>query len=404
MKKGLKWFLWGVLVIALVAAYAYSATRPLQADLLEIEPRTIEKTFTESGMVSATWKKDFFSLIGGKVLEVYVEEGDQLAGGETLLVLDTQDIRYQISQLQGQLTSIRGQERQALSGTPEEYTGSIAPAIEQVEIQLAAAREDYERLQTLYQSGAVSQTTMEEAERGVRQLEILLTQQKQLLQGAREQFSGLEASLRAQIAMLQYQLENARMVAPESSTVSTVHVKKGAVVAQGTPLLSIFRQGEYEVEVFLLAEDVIFIQPGMEVRVAYKGLRGDEYFQGTVSKIATTAEERISTLGLSEQRVKVNIRLSGDVSHLRSGYSMDVIFITHREDDKLAVPKTSLFTYEDMDALWVVREGRAEIQQVEKGLETDDEVVIVSGLAAGDLVIRNTRLEGLKPGVRIEQP
>jgi len=400
MKKRLKWILWGVLIAALAGASVYSATRPLQAEMLEIKPRTIEKKFTESGTVSATWQKDFFSVAGGKVMTVNVHEGDTVAAEELLLALDTRDIDYQIAQLEGQLASLKGQERQALSG-PGPMEDRQQPAIEQLEIQLQTAQEEYERLEALYRADAVSRSALDEAERAVRQLEILLTQQKQLLLGAEEQFSGLQAATSAQIALLEYQRENAEITAPANATVAAVHVKEGEIVAPGGPLISLFRPGEYEVEVFLLAEDVVHVQPGMEVRVAYRGLSGDEEFGGKVDKIAQSAVERISSLGLVEQKVKVTVGMSGDLGSLRPGYEMDVTFVTRHEEDKLVVPKTALFNYEDGSAVWVVRQGKAEIQRVEKGLETDDEVAVESGLAEGDLVIRNTRLDGLKVGARI---
>ncbi len=402
MKKRLKWILWGVAAVVLAGAFAYSATRPLQAELLEMKSRTIEKKFTESGTVSAAWQRDYFSLSGGKVLTVNIEEGDTVVAGEPLLALDTRDISYQIAQLEGQLVSLRGQERQALSGPRETGEDQQQLAIENLRIQLEVAQEEYERMAILYQADAVSKSALEEAERSVKQLEILLAQQEQLLLGAKDQYSGLQDSIRAQIALLEYQRENSEFKAPENATVAAVHVKEGAVVAPGAPLLSLSRPGEYEVEVFLLAEDLVHVQPGMDVRVAYKGLSGDKEFSGKVKKIAQMAMERISSLGLVEQRVKVTVGLSGDVSNLRPGYEMDVTFITGREEGRLVVPKTALFNYEDQSAVWVVRRGKAEIQSVETGLETDDEVVVVSGLVEGDLVIRNTRLDGLKHGARIK--
>lgn len=410
MKKRVKWILWGVVAVVLVGSSVYSATRPIQADLLEIKPRAIEKKFTDSGTVSATSQKDFFSLSGGKVLTVNVEEGDTVAQGELLLALDTRDIGYQIAQLEGQLASIRGQERQAFSGPRETQITQQQLAVEQVAYQLNAAREEYKRVELLFGAGAVSKSVLDEAERAAKQLEMLFAQQEQGLKllledssppaGTKEQFSGLQASIRAQIALLQYQRENTEIIAPENATVGIVHVKEGGVVAPGTPLLSLFHPGEYEVEVFLLAEDVIHVQPGMNVRVAYKGQSGEE-FSGRVTKIASAAVERISSLGVVEQRVKVTVALSGDVGSLRSGYGMDVTFVTQREEGKLVVPKTALFNYEGESAVWVARRGKAEIQRVEKGLETDDEVVVVSGLAEGDWVIRNPRIDGLKEGAGI---
>jgi HlyD family secretion protein len=400
VKKWLKGVLWGILIVAVAAGGVYSVTRPLQAELLEVSPRTIEKKFTESGTVLAVWQRDLYSLSGGRIQSITVREGDTVAAGEVLLVLDTNDIAYQIAQMQGELASLRGQERQLLSGSRETETEDLQPVID-LKNKLQNARDDYERALALYDAELMSRTDLDEAARGIRDLELLLAQQEQLLLGVKEQFSGAESSLRAQIALLEYQRANARFTAPEQATVAAVHAKEGDVVAAGLPLITLYHPGEYEVEVFLLAEDVLHVHPGMEVHVAFKGQSGDIEFDGEVSKIAQTAVERISSLGLVEQRVKVTVLLTGDVSGLRSGYAMDVTFVTRREENRLVVPKTALFTYEAGSALWVVREEKAEIQPVEKGMETDDETVIISGLRDGDLVIRNIRLEGLKEGVRI---
>ena len=63
--------------------------------------------------------------------------------------------------------------------------------------------------------------------------------------------------------------------------------------------------------------------------------------------------------------------------------------------------KRLLFPYGEGDALWVVRNGKAEVQAVETGFENDREVVITEGLQEGDLVVLNPQLEGLKEGKKI---
>lgn len=412
MKKKVKFALWGVAAVALVAFAAYSKVQPLETGLLEVTSRSIEKKFTESGAVSAHWQQSFYSVLGGKVQSVSVEEGEQVLAGDILLELDTSELSYQIAHLQGQYTSLVGQERQVFSGPHDAQVAQQQLAVKQAESQLAAARAEADRIKVLHEAGAVSRSSLDEANRAVTQLEILLAQQEEALRllagkppaGTREQFAGQQAALKAQIALLEYQKNHAVIKAPADSTVAVVHVKEGAVVAPGMPLLSLFRPGRYQVEVFLLPEDVAGIEPGMSVRAVYKGQAGDIAYTGRVEKVAPTAVERMSALGLIEQRVKVTVELTGNTPGLRPGYSLDVEFITLREENRLVVPKTALFSYEGKSAVWVSRNGRAVIQQVEKGLETDDEVVITSGLSQGDLVIRNPRVEGLKEGKRIASP
>ena len=55
-----------------------------------------------------------------------------------------------------------------------------------------------------------------------------------------------------------------------------------------------------------------------------------------------------------------------------------------------------------MTVLYVVKDGKAVIQKVKKGMETNELVVIEKGLKAGDQVIKNPQEEGLEVGKRVE--
>lgn len=411
MKKQWKWGLW-VLLLLVVTVYGISTVfKPVKAELIEVQPQTIASTFTEEGVVVPALEREIYSSLTGKVTSVYVQEGQDVKKGDLLIQLDTKEIEYQLAQLRGQLTSVKGQEQQAVR---QPYASQVAQqqlAIEQAKLQLEAAQNEFDRINSLYRAGVVSQEVFEEAGRTVRQMENLLSQQEAALQliqeqhrpsaGIEEQFSGLEASLAAQIALLEYQQAQGRMFAPMNGKIKVMYVKEGQMVTPGAPLVTVFQPGKYQVEVFLLTEDVVDVKPGMKVKVIRDAKKGDVIYNGKVNEIAPAAMEKISALGLVEQRVKVTVQLEGDLSDLRPGYALDVEFTTHREEDKLVVPKTVLFPYEKGDALWVVRNGKAVVQPVETGFETDEDVVIEKGLVAGDLVVRNPQLDGLKEGKKV---
>lgn len=411
MKKKLKWLFWGVIILSIAGYSLYTKAQPLKAELIKIEPQTIAKTFTEEGKVVSEEEQDIYITQGGKILDLPVKEGDLVKRGDLLLKLDATELNYQIRQLKGQLTSLRGQERQAAREPYDAQINAQELAVEQARLQWEAATKELERAKTLYQEGAISQGALEIAERAVKETANLLAQQEQALklldeqqsapQGTREQFAGSREATQAQIALLEYQKDRATIYAPMEGRVKALQVKGGMVIAPGTPILSLFKPGDYQVEVFLLSEDVALAKPGMKVRVIQESKTGDKVFDGEVAGIAPAAQEKISALGLVEQRVKVTVALKGDLNNLRPGYTMDVEFTTHREKNRLVVPKTVLFPYQGQEALWVVRGGKAQILTVKKGFETDDNVVIGEGLQSGDLIIRNPQQEGLQEGKKV---
>ena len=71
----------------------------------------------------------------------------------------------------------------------------------------------------------------------------------------------------------------------------------------------------------------------------------------------------MSALGLMEQRIKLEIKPELPKNLIvKPGYALDVIFTIDKQENKLIVPKTVLFPYQDGEALWVVRNNTAHIQ------------------------------------------
>ena len=167
--------------------------------------------------------------------------------------------------------------------------------------------------------------------------------------------------------------------------------------------MTIFSGGAYVIEAYVLTQDATSVKPGMTVDLIQDNKSGDVLFSGTVDLIAPSAVEKVSSLGLIEQRLKVTIvpQLSPDLV-LKPGYAVNVDFTIDKQESQLVVPKTVLFPFNDGDALWLVKDGKAVIQPVKKGFENDRDVAIMEGLVEGDLVILNPKMTGLAEGKRIK--
>jgi HlyD family secretion protein len=354
-----------------------------------------------------------YSVINGKIINIAVKEGKRVKKGDLLVEIEAKELQSQLSQLKAQLESINGQEQQA-KRTP--YNAQVKQQqlmIDETKRQIELEKQNYNRIKTLYNSGAVSKKDLDDANNRVKQLENNLLQQEQALELIEEQskpvagtdqyFKGLKESVNEQMDHLQYLIENKRIVAPISGIVNDLPVQEGAMVTSQTPLLTLSANDELQVEVFLLTEDIISVEEDMPVTLIQKRKNGDLEFQGVVTAIAPAAEEKVSALGLTEQKVKVTVvPEENKAPELRPGYALDVRFTTLEQENKIALPKVVLFPYEDGDALWLVKDGKTTVQKVEKGMETDELVVIEKGLQVGDIVVKNPHLEGLTEGKAVE--
>ncbi|MBS3885854.1 MAG: HlyD family efflux transporter periplasmic adaptor subunit [Dethiobacter sp.] len=410
MKKKVRWVLAIVCLLAAGAYYAREAAKPLPVEVLLLEPRTLSVSFSEEGRVVPVQERTLFAAAAGRVSLVKVSTGDTAVKGELLVQLDTSELSYQLASLRGQLESLKGQRAQAFQTQPTAQVAGQQLALDQAKEQLLAAKAEQARADSLYREGALSHRDWELANSAVKQAEFLVSQQEQALvllkeqalppAGTEQHFAGLIKSLEAQIALLRYQISQARLLSPITGHIWQVLVEEGAVVVPGTPLIKLFQPDAYQLEVYLLPSDALQVSPGMTADVVLDGPAEKYSFKGAVKKVAAAAEERISPLGIVEQRIKTTIQLAGGLEKLRPGTALEVTFTTRREESRLVVPKTALFPHGDGEVLFVVREGLAELQPVERGLETEEETVI-EGLQPGEQVIRNPRLEGLAPGRRV---
>ncbi len=411
VKQKVKWILWSLFVLSVVVSALFIQLQPLAVPLLELQPQVVEKGFTEAGTVVSAVERDLYSLYGGKILALHTQQGAEVRAGDLLLTMDTKEMEFHLAQLEGQLLSTQGQESIALRRPSPAHAEQQRLAIRQAEILVERVQADYLRLLELHRAGAVSRKELEAGENALLEAENLLARQRLALEllldqltpppGTREQFAGLREALQAQKALLEHQLGQAAVLAPFDGVIREIFVREGAVLPPGVPLLTLFQPGNYRVEAFLLSSDMEEVKPGLPVTVTYRGSIQEHHFTGEVYAVAPAAVETISALGLVEQRVKVTLTLSGNTEVLRPGYEVDVKFVVHREEGKLAVPRTAVFKENGADAVWVAVQGRARIRQIEKGLEAEEKVIIEAGLEPGDLLIRNPRLAGLAEGKRV---
>ncbi|MGI6225515.1 MAG: efflux RND transporter periplasmic adaptor subunit [Peptococcales bacterium] len=412
MKTKWKLIFISLTIFVILGLSLFNLNQGLEAELLEVKPQVIANTFSEEGKVIPEVEQPLYSVDSQEIIEIFVKEGQEVKKGDILALLDVENLSFQLKQLEGQLTSVQGEQDKTIL---EQYAGQIKNQelqIKQAELELATANTNLTRVDQLYIAGGVAKKELEEARNSAETAKVNLEQQKENLRilkessspwgGATLYYTGRLEAIQAQIEQIQKQIEKSTILAPFDGIVANLSLKKGEKTQPHTPIMTIFQKDSYLIEVFLLTRDVETIEKGMEVTLIQDQRGNDKIFSGKVKEISPTAVEKISALGLAEERVKVLINISSEEDiNLFPGYRLDVEFATEQLANQLVVPQTALFPYEQGYGLWVVEKGKAKIQRVEKGMETNRYVAIQKGLKEGDLVILNPQLAGLKDGKKV---
>ena len=414
MKKKWKWIAGAVLALAVLGTAVAQGFQSLKLELLKIDRRNIAQTFTEEGEVVTDSEYPVSTVSGGKVVRRPVKEGQTVKKGALLIEFDSAELVFQAKELQAQLKSVGGEEDKTLN---EPYPTEMAKqeaVLAQAKRSKEAAKNNFERINTLYQSGAASRVEYENARNALSDAESKVTIETSALEAIKTQhnknggtgryYAGLKESLKAQLDNIRYQMAQCTIEAPSDGTIAQISVKEGETVPPNSTVMNLLQKSLFKVEVFVLTEDVDDIKIGDRVILIQDKLDKDITFPGIVSGIAPSAVKKTSALGLEEQRVKVSIlpEVPENIT-LRPGYALDVKFKTAEENDRLVVPKTAVFPYNGRDAVWVVRQGKADIQPITTGFENDTEAAVTRGLQKGDLIVLDPQAEGLKEGKRVKQ-
>jgi HlyD family secretion protein len=200
---------------------------------------------------------------------------------------------------------------------------------------------------------------------------------------------------RAEQEMAVRRLKRATIKSPVDGIVLRRLVKNEEYLAAGTLLMEIGDMRELEVTADILSQDVVTVRPGNAVDI-YGPSIGDSSIRGTVSHIKPAGFTKVSSLGVDQQRVPVNIAFDPDaLKHLKEGgrtlglaYRVRVRIYTEEKKDVLKVPRTALFRGAGHQwQVFSIKNGKAALMSVTLGIMNDDEAEIKGGLSKGDAVI-----------------
>lgn len=402
-------------------------------------------------------KGDVLCMVDSEPLLLKVDQIQSVIQGYEAQIanLDTEqeraknDLQTSKNSLRAELAALEAQKRsssesvEAQNVSVEESLRLQGILIEQSKKDLSRAQDELIKVEALYNAGSLPRNEYDNAQAAVAGYESALEaaeQQLAVIAGGRGQsseayYEAAQNSLNAQIAgidqslgkdytgamkeyyqaltqgnvvniaQIENEIANCTVTAPVDGVITKLSVRNTNMVSSAAPVAEITVPGGNMIEVYVSTKDVDSIKAGDDVELTLKRREGDAVFSGEVTRIDTTAEVKLSALGVEERKVKLQVKpqveaLEADAS-FGIGYSVDVKFFVYRAENQLTVPKTALFKDGDRDMLWVVRDGKAEAIEVATGMELRTETVIASGLHEGDAVVTDANNQNVKNGVKV---
>ena len=360
-----------VSALLLIIVAGFFAFRWWQGPLLpsyRISSMPLVQTVVATGRVVAVSNTDIGSEISGVVLERRVAEGEQVAAGDLLLVLSSDDVAAQVRQAEAELAEL-------ISSTRPQAVVDLTNA----KVAMAQADRNVERRRELAAISAISDEEMEQAIQSQ-------AQARNNLENARLRANALSSGgveedlLRARIAALEAQLNKAQVRSKVSGTILTRNVEIGDLVQPGQSLFTIALDGKTEIRVPLDERNLSRLalqQPSVAIADAYP----DKPFPVRISFIAPS---------IDPQRGTVEVRLSVDPvpDFLRQDMTVSVNIETDQRAKALVIPNDALANVkEDSAEVLLLRDGKTQRRVVKLGLRGLSASEVLSGLSAGDEIL-----------------
>jgi membrane fusion protein, multidrug efflux system len=354
-------------VLIMTAALALTAcSRPPAPDepirsvkLLTVGTGSVVARSEYAGDVRARTESRLGFRVGGKLVKRPAEVGQRVKPGQLLAQLDAQDLALSSQAAQAQVSAAQTQR------------------------DLAAA--DLKRYQDLLAQGFVSGAEIERRQATLQSAEATLRQAK------------------AQGAVQGNQAAYARLLADGAGVVVAVEAEVGQVVAAGTPVVRLARDGARDVVIAVPEDRVAQIQPGMAAQVRLWAGAGAASsatpLEATVREVAASADAATRTY-----QVKLSLP---DQAAVPLGATAYVTMGGASPAQAVIKLPTSALTRSDQgdrsgSAVWVFDAAASTVQPrpVQVAGADGNEMVIVAGLKPGEEVVA-AGVHVLSPGQKV---
>src|SRR5450631_1071721 len=280
--------------------------------------------------------------IAGQLKAISLQAGQKVQLGDLLAETDPRSLQAQVEQ--------------------------ASAGVQQADAQAANAESDFQRKEELIKKGATTQATFDQSKATT------LSAQAQLEQARR------------QLALANHNLDRSKLLAPFSGTIARVELKSFAQVAAGQPIVTLYSDDRFEIPFLVSGATLQNLRIGQRVEVKVADLP-DRSLKDEIKELGSKAEQ-VSAF-------PVVVSLKDSVAGLNAGMSVEVaveepligggkgfllpLTVVYPEGGKDLKNVATVFVYDQSTSAVKKR-------QITVGGVRDNNLVVMSGLAPGDIV------------------
>lgn len=237
------------------------------------------------------------TLTGGKVARVCVKEGDIVAAGDVIAVMNNDTLLAKKQQAEASIKAYQGQLKAAQATYQKALNGATEEQLAQAKAAYDLAEATYNRMQVMLETEAISQSEFDQV---ATQYEVTKQQYLAAQKGAEpediaaaaaavEGYQGQLEAARGALAEVQSYLDETSITAPVGGTVTTVNASDGELVSTGLPIAVITSSEKPWISCKVMEDQLGLVQRQQKVTITFPAYP-EQTFTGTVTQINKNAD------------------------------------------------------------------------------------------------------------------
>ena len=367
-----------------------------------------------TGYIIAAHKIEVASKVNGRVAWIGVDKGDKVKAGQTLVRLEDDEYRAQVTQQRGQMANLKGRELEIKNGSRPEEIEKARYDVSQAKADLDNAKVSLDRTKQLVADGVFAKQTLDDAQAKYDGAVAKVASLQRLLDlavlGPRKeqttQIGGQIEQARGALDYAETQLGNTIIRAPIRGTILDRNVERGEFITTGFVgdkgakgyIVTMTDLNDLQVELDISQNDFPKLGPsqkGVITTDAYP----DKKYQGAIEQVSPEADRAKAT-------VQVKVKVLKPDEFLRPDMNATVQFINDAPKEAAGTTEAKRVVVVPPgavqgDHVFVVVKNKAIKRAVTTGGSSDKGVIVSSGLIGGEDLIVSPPAD-LKDGQKVE--
>jgi RND family efflux transporter MFP subunit len=329
---------------------------------------------------------DVHAKVAGYVKRIYVDVGDRVKGGQLIAILEIPELQDEVQTAEASVSKSQEEIRRAQAD------------LERAQSAHEVAHLAYSRLADVSKTrpGLVAQQEIDDALGRDRVAEAQVATAKASLSAAEQQLRVTQADREKVRTLFAY----AQIKAPFAGVITKRYADTGSMIqtgissqTQSMPLVTLAQENLLRLVIPVPESAVSKIRLGGSVEVSVSAL--GKKFPGKVARFADQVD-------MATRTMHTEVDVPNPTGELVPGMYASASLVLNDERNALAVPVQALTRIEDrVSVLLINKQNKLEERSVQMGIETPDQVEILSGLNEGDLVVIGNRSQ-LQPGIVVQ--